>query len=113
MPPQSHNPKEWSNQTTIELFNSRHSSLKNVIERSFVASKNHFFILRHIFSFTNRKQANIVIAFCVIHNYIRDQDMRNKNFSLYGDIEYLLGPTQEKFCVVIKRVSLLRNSSME
>ena len=75
--------------TTRELFNHRHSSLRNVIERSFGALKNRFTILRHMLSFTIKKQALIVIACCALHNYIRDQDRMDKNFSLYGDSVYL------------------------
>ncbi|KAL3747530.1 hypothetical protein ACJRO7_016338 [Eucalyptus globulus] len=81
--------------TARELFNYRHSSLRNVIERSFAALKNRFFILRHMPSFALRKQAHIVIACCVIHNYIRDQDRMDRNFSLYGDPMYLAEPMQD------------------
>ncbi|KAI3408446.1 uncharacterized protein J3R85_020287 [Psidium guajava] len=79
-----------------ELFNYRHFLLRNVIERSFAALKNRFFILRHMPSFAIRKQAFIVIACCAIHNYIRDQDKRDKNFSIYEDSEYPFGPTQDE-----------------
>ncbi|XP_030536812.2 putative nuclease HARBI1 [Rhodamnia argentea] len=51
-----------------ELFNHRHSSLRNVIERSFGALKNRFSILRHMPPFTVRKQARIVIICCALHN---------------------------------------------
>ncbi|XP_030532197.1 uncharacterized protein LOC115742200 [Rhodamnia argentea] len=72
-----------------EPFNYRHSSLRNVIERSFGALKNRFFILRRMPPFSIRKQAHIVIACCAIHNYIRDQDRSDRNFSEYGDPEYV------------------------
>ncbi|KAL3720411.1 hypothetical protein ACJRO7_005259 [Eucalyptus globulus] len=80
--------------TTRELFNYRHSSLRNVIERSFGALKNRFTILRHMPPFTMKKQALIVIACCALHNYIRDQDRMDKNFSQYGDPEYPYGTTE-------------------
>lgn len=94
MPPQSHNPKGCSNQTTIELFNYCHFSLRDIIKRSFESLKIHFFILRYMPSFTSRKQAHIVIT-CAIHNYIYDQDMRDKNFFLYEDSGHLFGLTQD------------------
>ncbi|KAL3746990.1 hypothetical protein ACJRO7_015863 [Eucalyptus globulus] len=82
--------------TTKELFNYKHSSLRNVIERSFGALKNRFSILRHMPPFSIRKQAYIVIACCTLHNYIRDQDKMDMNFALYGDPEYPFGPTQDE-----------------
>ncbi|KAL3734424.1 hypothetical protein ACJRO7_023731 [Eucalyptus globulus] len=82
--------------TARELFNYRHSSLRNVIERSFAALKNRFFILKHMPAFAIRKQAHVVIACCAIHNYIRDQDRRDRNFSLYGDPEYSCEPVQDE-----------------
>ncbi|KAL3715621.1 hypothetical protein ACJRO7_007363 [Eucalyptus globulus] len=82
--------------TARELFNYRHSSLRNVIERSFAALKNRFFILKHMPAFAIRKQAHVVIACCAIHNYIRDQDRRDRNFSFYGDPEYSCEPVQDE-----------------
>ncbi|XP_030444318.2 uncharacterized protein LOC115666804 [Syzygium oleosum] len=82
--------------TARELFNHRHSSLRNVIERSFAVLKNRFFILRHMPSFSIQKQSCIVIACCAIHNYIRDQDKMDKNFSQYGDSEYPFGNAQDE-----------------
>ncbi|XP_048127282.1 putative nuclease HARBI1 [Rhodamnia argentea] len=82
--------------TAKEMFNRRHSSLRNVIERSFGALKNRFTILRRMPPFKVRKQAYIVIACCALHNYIRDQDRMDRNFSRYGDPEYPCGPIQEE-----------------
>ena len=82
--------------TARELFNHRHSSLRNVIERSFAVLKNRLFILRHMPSFSIQKQSCIVIACCAIHNYIRDQDKMDKNFSQYGDSEYSFGSAQDE-----------------
>ncbi|KAL3728828.1 hypothetical protein ACJRO7_033415 [Eucalyptus globulus] len=82
--------------TAKELFNHKHSSLRNVIERSFGALKNRFSILRHMPSFSIRKQAYVVIACCTLHNYIRDQDKMDRNFALYGDPDYPLGSTEDE-----------------
>ncbi|XP_048131248.1 putative nuclease HARBI1 [Rhodamnia argentea] len=101
--------------TARELFNHRHSSLRNVIERSFGALKNRFSILRHMPPFIVRKQARIVIACCALHNYIRDQDKMDKNFSRYGDPEYPCGPIQEEvvddiFHEEASEINMLRKS---
>ncbi|XP_030445514.2 uncharacterized protein LOC115668158 [Syzygium oleosum] len=77
--------------TARKLFNHRHSSLRNVIERSFGALKNRFTVLRHMPPFTIKKQALIVIACCALHNYIREEDKMDKNFSHYGDPDYPFG----------------------
>ncbi|KAL3743925.1 hypothetical protein ACJRO7_019087 [Eucalyptus globulus] len=82
--------------TAKELFNHKHSSLRNVIERSFGVLKNRFSILRHMPPFSIRKQAYIVIAWCALHNYIRNQDKMDRNFALYGDPDYPLGSTEDE-----------------
>ncbi|XP_061344936.1 uncharacterized protein LOC133290830 [Gastrolobium bilobum] len=70
--------------STKELFNHRHSSLRNVIERSFGALKNRFPILRKMPSFSFWKQALIVIACCAVHN-IRDHQIADKNLAHYAN----------------------------
>ncbi|KAK4260068.1 hypothetical protein QN277_003236 [Acacia crassicarpa] len=71
--------------STKELFNHRHSSLRNVIERSFGALKNRFPILRKMPPFAFRKQALIVIACCAVHNFIRDHHIADKNLAHYAN----------------------------
>ena len=57
-----------------ELFNCRHSSLRNVIERTFGVLKKRFAILRGaVPNYLMTTQINVVIACCAIHNFIRDQ----------------------------------------
>ncbi|XP_030537295.1 uncharacterized protein LOC115745831 [Rhodamnia argentea] len=95
--------------TTREMFNHKHSSLRNVIERAFGALKKRFFILQHIPSFPIPKQALIVIACCALHNYIRDQDRIDRNFSVYGDPDYAYISTEEE---VVDGVSDVQASEM-
>ncbi|XP_043687717.1 putative nuclease HARBI1 [Telopea speciosissima] len=64
--------------TAKEFFNYRHSSFRNVIERTFGVLKNRFKILRHMSSFDIRFQPYIVIACCGLHNYIRDKQTADK-----------------------------------
>ncbi|XP_062085765.1 uncharacterized protein LOC133791874 [Humulus lupulus] len=54
-----------------ELFNYRHSSLRNVIERCFSVLKARFPILKQMPSYDLRIQKYIVIACCGIHNFIK------------------------------------------
>ncbi|KAL5550032.1 hypothetical protein UlMin_000208 [Ulmus minor] len=54
-----------------EIFNYRHASLRNVIERTFGIWKNRFRILRRIPHYTLKKQRDIVIACVVLHNFFK------------------------------------------
>ena len=54
-----------------ELFNHRHSSLRNVIERTFGVLKKRFPILRSMPNYKSTRQGPLVIACCVVHNWIR------------------------------------------
>ncbi|XP_028078485.1 uncharacterized protein LOC114280326 [Camellia sinensis] len=53
-----------------ELFNYRHSSLRNVIERRFGVLKNRFPILRSMPNYMQVRQGTIVTACCACHNWI-------------------------------------------
>ncbi|KAB2631374.1 hypothetical protein D8674_008893 [Pyrus ussuriensis x Pyrus communis] len=57
----------------MELFNFRHSSLRNVVERCIGVLKNHFPILKRI-----------PIACCAMHNFIR---MQSRNDTLFQQFE--------------------------
>ncbi|KAL2327743.1 hypothetical protein Fmac_021170 [Flemingia macrophylla] len=68
--------KEYSQrgpQNPRELFNHRHSSLRNVIERTFGVLKKRFPIIASgtepHYSFDT--MTNIVLAYCIIHNFLR------------------------------------------
>ena len=54
-----------------ELFNYRHASLRNAIERTFGIWKNRFPILKMITNFPLEKQCMIPIACAVVHNFIK------------------------------------------
>ncbi|CAN0925206.1 hypothetical protein LINGRAHAP2_LOCUS34622 [Linum grandiflorum] len=72
-----------------ELFNYRHSNLRNIIERCFGVLKKRFPILKNMCSYSYRKQTLIVIACCAIHNYIRMHVVDDYLFSHFegGDDE--------------------------
>jgi DDE superfamily endonuclease len=67
--------KEWAKgnlkpQNKEELFNLRHSKLRNVIERIFGVCKGRFKILTCPRAFKLEAQARIVAALCVLHNIL-------------------------------------------
>lgn len=64
-------------QTPQELFNLRHSSLRTTVERAFGTLKNRFKILANKPFFPFRKQVKIVIACCVLQNWILDNGPDN------------------------------------
>lgn len=58
-----------------ELFNHRHSRLRNVVERCFGLLKQRFPILHYgMPRYKLKHQVQIVLACCALHNYIRMSD---------------------------------------
>ncbi len=68
-----------------EMFNYRHASLRNVIERTFGVWKNRFRILRGIPRYSLEKQRDLVIACAVLHNFIK----------LFSDEEVAFNPEDD------------------
>lgn len=64
-----------------ELFNYQHSSLRNVIERSFGVLKNRFPILRSMLNYMQVRQGTIVTACCACHNWIRMHSANDPSFN--------------------------------
>lgn len=64
-------------ETLQELFNLRHSSLCTSVERAFGTLKNRFKILANKAFFPFKTQVKIVIAYCVLHNWILDNGSDN------------------------------------
>ena len=67
-----------------ELFNYRHLSLRNVIERCFGVLKARFLILRDMHNYSLHKQRLIPITCYVLYNFIRRE---NANYRLFGDFD--------------------------
>ncbi|KAL0445649.1 UNVERIFIED_CONTAM: hypothetical protein Slati_1692800 [Sesamum latifolium] len=68
--------KEWERgsggpQNACELFNLRHAAARNVIERSFGLLKTRWGILRSPSYYSIDVQSRIVVACCLLHNYVR------------------------------------------
>ncbi|XP_062074948.1 protein ALP1-like [Humulus lupulus] len=68
----------------MELFNYRHSSLRNVIERCFGLLKVRFPILKSMPPYLLGKQRRIPIACCAIHNWIRMHSINDEMFEQYS-----------------------------
>lgn len=74
-----------------ELFNRNHSSLRNVIERSFGALKKRCKILKRMTNYELNTQAQLVTASCVIHNFIRLNDVDDRIFGRYANPNCVVG----------------------
>ncbi|XP_057491866.1 uncharacterized protein LOC130777486 [Actinidia eriantha] len=90
-----------------ELFNHRHSSLRNAIQKSFDVLKTRFPILRVAPQYAFHIQRDIVIAACVLHNLIRREERNDWLFAAaegstveelpdFDDPPDLLSPIQEE-----------------
>src|SRR6266508_2985371 len=77
-----------------EVFNSLHSSLRNVIERSFGVLKMKWRILLDLPSYPMLKQSKIIHACMALHNFIRYSKMADKEFDRCDqDEDYMLVPS--------------------
>ncbi|GJT69560.1 ALP1-like protein [Tanacetum coccineum] len=70
---QQYHPNDWSHPptTTKELYNMKHSSTRNVIERCFGLIKARWAILRDNCYHPIESMPRIIIACCLMHNFIR------------------------------------------
>jgi len=57
-----------------QIFNRAHSSLRSVIEQSFGMVKMKWRILLGLPHYSERKQAQIILACCALHNFILEND---------------------------------------
>ena len=79
--------KEWEagNRRPItkeELFNLRHSSLRNVIERTFGVLKKRFPLLTKMHSYSIHTQTQFVTIACMMHNFIRRNQLYDDEFNV-------------------------------
>ncbi|CAL5342174.1 unnamed protein product [Camellia sinensis] len=68
-----------------QMFNYRHSSLRNVIERCFGVLKARFPILRDMPPYSTKMQRYIPIACCTIHNWIRTHSQNDTLFAEWAN----------------------------
>ncbi|XP_061349564.1 uncharacterized protein LOC133294826 isoform X1 [Gastrolobium bilobum] len=69
-----------------ELFNHRHCFLRNAILRSFNVLKTRFPILKLAPQYSFQIQRDIVIAACVLHNFVRREERNDWLFSSVGGV---------------------------
>ncbi|XP_020256410.1 protein ALP1-like [Asparagus officinalis] len=62
-----------------ELFNLRHSSARNTIERAFGVLKKRWTILRTTSFFDKKTQVRIINACFILHNFVRDKNMEEND----------------------------------
>jgi len=71
-----------------ELFNLRHASAWNIVERIFGILKNRFGILQHNPSLTSKVQAHLPAALAALHNIICKYDPKEINRHI-GELDVL------------------------
>ncbi|XP_077217887.1 uncharacterized protein LOC143852390 [Tasmannia lanceolata] len=80
--------------TADELYNQRHSSARNVIERTFGVLKKRFNIINTPPMYPFERQVDIVLACCCVHNHIR-REMPNDTYIPIVDNELGLTVAEE------------------
>ncbi|KAK6151519.1 hypothetical protein DH2020_014154 [Rehmannia glutinosa] len=79
--------------TVKELFNRRHATVRNVIERCFGSLKQRFAIIKGLMpNYKLPTQADIVIACCVVHNFVRKHSASDEIFEQVRDPDYVPPP---------------------
>jgi hypothetical protein len=68
-------------QTREELFNLRHSQLRNVVERIFGVAKKRFLVIAQGTRFDTEKQSRVQLAFAAIFNFLVMHDPNNTDFN--------------------------------
>ncbi|PKA67264.1 hypothetical protein AXF42_Ash004757 [Apostasia shenzhenica] len=72
-----------------ELYNHRHAQLRNIVERTFGILKKRFKVLTDIKPFPFSIQADIVLACCILHNYIGRNHGHDTYFNMHeADTEH-------------------------
>jgi hypothetical protein len=63
-----------------ELFNLRHATLRNVIERAFGVVKSRFSMLKRIPSYDMKVQGDIILVCFILHNFIKVHQTKEDEF---------------------------------
>ncbi|KAK6115595.1 hypothetical protein DH2020_007864 [Rehmannia glutinosa] len=78
-----------------ELFNHRHATVRNVIERCFGSLKQRFAIIKGLMpNYKLPTQAENVIACCVVHNFVRKHSAFDEIFESVADPDYVPPPEE-------------------
>ena len=76
-------------QTKEEIFNLRHSQLRNIIERIFGVMRRRFLILNSAPEYNLTIQVQLILVVCALHNFIRHR--ANGEDGFYQDGNSVLG----------------------
>ncbi|XP_068308772.1 protein ALP1-like [Pyrus communis] len=76
-------PSGYHPQDAKELFNQRHSLLRNAADRTFGALKERFPILMSAPPYPLQTQVKLVVAACALHNFIREEKPDDWIFKMY------------------------------
>jgi hypothetical protein len=93
--------------TPKEKFNHKHSSIRNVIERSSGLLKMKSEILYRIKKYPMWKQKMIVVACMVLHNFIREHNSEDADFARFDRDPNCMPTIPERY----KRDVVLANAS--
>lgn len=74
--------------TAEELFNIRHFSLRATVERVFGLLRSRFPILKSQVEYPFPTQVQIVLATCVLHNFILDHNPNATQFDVVDGVSY-------------------------
>lgn len=82
--------KEWQlgnrrPQNAKELFNLRHSSKRNIIERTFGILKKRFPILVTMPSYPYKVQVNLILCCFIVHNFIKIEKGEEDEFDIWDE----------------------------
>ncbi|CAL2227870.1 unnamed protein product [Prunus armeniaca] len=82
-------------ENATELFNLRHASLRNVIERIFGIFKSRFTIFKYAPPFPYETQAELVLAYAGLHNFLR-KECRSDEFRIEENNEHSASSSSPK-----------------
>ena len=83
--------------TPKEKFNRIHSSIQNIIERSFGVWKMKWQILYKMPNYPMWKQKMVVVACMVLHNFIREHDSEDADFAHFDRNPHFVPTILERY----------------
>ena len=72
---------------TKDKYNHRHAQLRNAVEKAWGILKQRFKILKVAAPFPYKTQVKIVVACCVLHNFIARHQENDKYFNMLNGLE--------------------------
>jgi DDE superfamily endonuclease len=98
-------------ETSKELYNLRHASLRNVIERIFGVLKRKYQILRTASEYSIATQNRIILVCCILHNFVRS--IEGSNADIWLDSEVDKGGDQDIQPAIVYPKGLISSKKMD